>query len=345
MLRGSQIEKLVELLQTRGVLLHHACQYQDFVSYLKLGGIPSRDLLERTGLNTTPFKTDIRDRENGVWDKVFVNLEDYGRNFALGHDAVPNPYGPLLLRLRPSVLLKADDVAICLRSAGGRGFNRERESLKTVTDVDRIFWQPLSAGRMLERLKFRDGLCKEFGPEAQAVEVSCTCTTGLLPFNEVCDVAADPYTIEGRSLAKWTQRVIVNSGLKTSVRIRKPNVDVSIYDEMASLVRQRTPALRELPNLTAHADLLDWAERIHIRNLEYQFERYTDYLRIGTLKPIAAQALTTAQDEYKATPDYFYDPYKDYDPYEEEKRLITQESYQDAEAWTRSHDEGWYYAD
>ncbi len=345
MLRGSQIEQLVELLQTRGVLLYHACQYQDFVSYLKLGGIPSRYLLELTGLNTTPFKTDTRDRENGVWDKVFVNLEDYGRGFALGHDAVPNPYGPLLLRLRPSVLLKADDVAICLRSAGGRGFNRERESLKTVTDVNRVFWNSTATGRGSELLKFKAVLRKEFGPEAQAVEVSCTSTTRLLPLDELCDVVADPYTIEGRSLAKWTQRRIVDRGLKTSVKIRKPKIDASVYDEMASLVRQRTPALRELPNLTAHADLLDWAERIHKRNLEYQFARYTDYLRIGTLKPIAAQALTTTQNEYKATPDYFYDPYEDYDPYEEENRLIVQEFYQDAEAWNRSHDEGWYYAD
>ncbi len=375
MFRGSQIEKLVQLFRTRRVLLYHACQYQDLVSYLQLGGIPSRDLLKRTGLNTTPFKTDTRDRENGVWDKVFVNLEDYGRGFALGRAAVPNPYGPLLLRLRPSVLLKADDVAICLRSAGGYGFNRERESLKTVTEVDRIFWQPSNARRGSQLLKFKDGLVEEFGRKAKAVEISCTSTTGLLPLDGLCDVVADPYTIEGISLAKWTQQTIANSGLKTSVIIRKPEVGGSVYDEVAFLVRQRTPSLAEFPNLTTQNFLLDWANRVRSRNLEYQFRRFAEYLRIGTLDPVAAQAQKAMRCEYKVklghindSYEYFEsyedvdpDTYEDVDPgtYEdvdfgifedlgtdkEENRLIVEKYYQDAIAWNRSHDEGGYYAD
>ncbi len=344
MLTGSQIEKLVELLQTRGVFLYHACQYQDLVSYLNLGGVPSRNRLTSASLDLTAFDTDRADRVNGVWDKVFVNLEDFGRGFALGRAAVPNPYGPLLLRLSPWALFEAEDVAICLRSAGGWGFNRERESLKTVTDVNRVFWNPTSAGRGSELLKFGDTLRKEFGSKAQAVEVSCTCTTGLLPFDELCGVVVDPYTIEGASLAEWTRRAIADSRLDVPVRIRKPKIDVSVYDEMASLVRQRTPALTEIPNLTAHNLVLNWAERIP-RRLEYQFKRFAGYLRTGTLEPLAAQARTAVRDKYEAKPDYFYDLYEDYGPYEEENRLIIQEFYQDAEAWNRSHDEGWYYAD
>ncbi len=344
MFRGSEIEKLVELLQARGVSLYHACQYQDFVSYLKLGGVPSRNHLTNASFDLTSFDTDQADRVNGVWDKVFVNFEDFGRGFALGRAAVPNPYGPFLLRLSPWALLEADDVAICLRSAGGRGFNRERESLRTVTEVNRVFWKPLSAGRMLERLKFRDGLCKEFGPKAQAVEVSCTCTTGLLPLNEVRDVVVDPYTIEGTSLDAWARRAIAGASPDIPVRIRKPKIGASVYDEMASLVRQRTPALAEIPNLTAHDLVLKWSARIP-RRLEYQFKRYASYLRTGTLEPLAAHTRTAVRDDYEAKPDYFYDLYEDYDPYEEENRLIVQEFYQDAEAWNRSHDEGWYYAD
>ncbi len=43
--------------------------------------------------------------------------------------------------------------------------------------------------------------------------------------------------------------------------------------------------------------------------------------------------------EYGATPDYLDDPH------EEERLLLSQEFYQDADAWQRSRDEGWYYAD
>ena len=158
MFSGSQLEELVERLRTRHVSLYHACQYQDFISYLKLGGVPSRQRLQQAGLSTTSFTTDRVDRENGVWNKVFVNLQDFGQTFARGHVATPNPYGPLLLRLHPSALLEADDVAICLRSAGARGFNRERESLKTVTDVDRLFWKSLGEDRGLALLKFKEAL-------------------------------------------------------------------------------------------------------------------------------------------------------------------------------------------
>ena len=64
------------------MFLYHACQLSDFASYLSLGGIPSRALLETNGLPFTPFKTDTIDQENGVWDKVFINLSDFGHFFA-----------------------------------------------------------------------------------------------------------------------------------------------------------------------------------------------------------------------------------------------------------------------
>lgn len=345
MFSGSKVRELVELLRTRRVPLYHACQYQDFVSYLKLGGIPSRDRLQRADLATTPFTTDQVDRENGVWDKVFVNLEDFGRSFARAHTAVPIPYGPLLLRLHPSALLEADDVAICLRSAGARGFNRERESLKTVTGVDRLFWKPLSEGRDLTLLKFKDALRREFGPTANAVEVSCTYKNGLLPFAKLLDVLVDPYTIEGTPLAEWTRRAIADSDLKVPVKNRKTKVDTGVYNEIASLIRRQTPALGEFPNLTVHGFLLNWAERIRTRNLEYQFKRFADYLRTGTLEPIAALTPAAAWVEYEAWAEYYATPEYFDDPYEEERSLLRQEAYQDADAWARSDDEGWYYAD
>jgi hypothetical protein len=141
----NKIEGLVALFRARGVSLYHACQYKDFVSYLELGGVPSRFVLAHGGLESTPFATDEADQKNGVWDKVFFNLEDFGCTFANGGRAVPNPYGPVLLRLRPSVLLGAKDVAVCLRSAGTRGFDRRRESLV----LQRHFALPGSASSLL----------------------------------------------------------------------------------------------------------------------------------------------------------------------------------------------------
>ncbi len=318
MFSGLQIGELVELLKTRRVSLYHACQYQDFVSYLKLGGVPSRDRLERASLDNTPFTTDQVDRENGVWDKVFLNLQDFGQGFASAHAAVPNPYGPLLLRLHPLALLEADDVAVCLRSAGTPGFDRERESLKTIADVNRLFWKPLSEGRALTNLKFKDALRREFGPAAVTVEVSCTGKLGKLSFANLCDVVVDPYTIAGTPLTIWTRRAIAGSGLKVPVETRRTDIVIGAYDDIASLVGQCTPTLAEFPNLTTNVFLLGWAERIRTGGLEYQFRRFADYLREGTLRPVTTLACTAIRDEHEVMPHHLYDPCEDYDPHEEE---------------------------
>jgi hypothetical protein len=71
------------------------------------------------------FDTDAQNHINGAWPKVFGNLCDFGHGFAVGHwtegkSPTPNPFGPILLVANPEILLNADDVAICLRSAGGR---------------------------------------------------------------------------------------------------------------------------------------------------------------------------------------------------------------------------------
>ena len=113
------------------------------------------------------------------------------------------------------------------------------------------------------------------------MEVSCTCKDGLLPFAETVDVVADPYTVAGTPLAEWTLTAIADSSLEVPVRIRNPKVGPTIYDEVASLVGQRTPGLAEFPNLTTNILLLQWAERIRTGGLEYQFRRFADYLRVA----------------------------------------------------------------
>lgn len=353
MFSGSKIEELVKLLQTRGVNLYHACQYQDFVSYLSLGGVSSRGLLQCAALAATPFTTDQIDQVNGVWDKVFVNIDDFGWNFARGDASTPNPYGPLLIRLHPSALLEAYDVAICLRSAGARGFRRERESLKSVADVNRLFWKPLDEQDGLARLKFKSALRQEFGPAANAVEVSCTCKNSLLTFARVFDVLVDPYVILGDPLAQRTRRAMAGSGQEVPVKTRNTKIGSKIYNQLASLVRHRTPALTEFPGLTEHACLLEWAERIRTRGLEYNYIRFADYLRTGTLKPIAALALQTDKAECEQSPDHLYvydsegedEPEDFYDSSGEEMGLLAQEREDNAEDWARSDNEGWYYAD
>ena len=84
LLQGAELEKVVSLLDKRGVFFYHACQLKDFKTYVRIGGIPSRKLLETSGLPHTAFETDAADHDNGVWPKVFGNLTDFGLGFAWG---------------------------------------------------------------------------------------------------------------------------------------------------------------------------------------------------------------------------------------------------------------------
>ena len=194
MISGNEIRSLVNLLLERNVSLYHACQLIDFESYLALGGVPSRALLENKELPFTPFETDSVDKTNGVWDKVFGNLKEFGEIFASGMPWPPTVYGPIQLQLSPSVLLEASDVAICLRSAGGEGFNRESEAL-TIDEIDRVFYHsrnaPFPKSIMVKSQRL---LGEEFGKiKPQSPEISCSVSDQVLSAKHIKVVLVDPW--------------------------------------------------------------------------------------------------------------------------------------------------------
>ena len=141
-----------------------------------------------------------------MWDKVFVNLSDFGSSFARGAKGVPNPYGPILFQLRPAALLEASDVAVCLWSAGATGFNRQREALNTPEEVDRLFLHPRNSGT--PKIKYRDRLAEEFGRQktkTQDPEISCTVPDGVLSTQHVSFIRVDPYIINNQKLLYWVK--------------------------------------------------------------------------------------------------------------------------------------------
>ena len=229
MFKFSDIKSLVQLFDLRGVHLYHSCQYQDFCSYLTAGGIPSRLRLEHEQLPVTEFETDNRDKENNVWDKVFLNLEDFGKNFADGKTWVPNVYGPILFRLKPKALALASDVAICLRSASTCDFDRENESLNSIDAVDNLFFNPKNHSYSTAALKFRYSLQKTFGPKAEAIEMSCTYPKGCLPFDQLIDIVIDPYLLDEQELVNLVLNQVQIMGLDYPVVKRNPKIDHNLY--------------------------------------------------------------------------------------------------------------------
>ena len=288
MITGNDIQTLVDLFEDREVSLYHACQLLDFQSYLDLGGIPSRALLENRRAKFTPFVTDDTDRENNVWDKVFVNLEDFGESFARGRRSTPNPYGPILFQLRPSALLETSDVAVCLW-AGAKGFNREREALNTIADVNRLFLNSSDAPfPESTHVKFLNQLAKEFGKQkAQGPDISCTVPDDILPAKYTIVVWVDPYVINNQRLYDWVDKIKKKYRANFRIHLRncQDNSRNSLYNEIAERIIEKTPSLNALMQDETCSQLLrNWARQIHTEKLEWQFQRYAEYLRESTLR-------------------------------------------------------------
>ena len=289
MFRGKRIREIVNVLDRRKAHLYHACQYTDFISYLQIGGIPSRAHLEAKKTEFTPFDTDGVDQTNAVWDKVFLNLSDFGSTFARGQAAVPNPYGPILLCVRPSGLLNAGDVAVCLRSAGAQGFDRKRESLRTPAQIERLFSRPTNDKYPAKTwIKFATQLQKDFNnPNARDPEISCSFAAGYLSFEHVDRIVVDPYVINGTSLEQRVRQAQAAVKNRPAVHERVPKVRPERYNELADLVRNSTRSLANPGRWNASDGLKQWARAVAEKGLDYQFKRYADYLQRGTFGPLA----------------------------------------------------------
>ena len=294
MISGNEIQSLVDLLLERNVSLYHACQLIDFKSYLALGGIPSRALLENRGLPFTPFDTDTNDKANGVWDKVFGNLKEFGEIFADGKFWPPTVYGPIQLQIKPSALLDASDVAICIRSAGGEEFNRELEAL-TIDEIDRTFYYPRNVSfPRSTHVKSQRLLAEEFGKtKPQSPEISCSVPNQVLSAEYIIAAWVDPYILNDQSLLDHVSNVVKDRqgfNFRIVSRSCKEKSRVHLYNKIAECIREEIPSLYDLAqDSMLSSTLREYAQQV-LRNseAERQFNRYVKYLLLGTLRPMRA---------------------------------------------------------
>jgi hypothetical protein len=289
MFQGTDLNELVELLSQRGAFLYHACQLLDFCSYLRVGGIPSRAYLEKMEQPFTLFDTDAGDRHKNVWDKVFGNLSDFGFTFARGYDAVPNTYGPILFQIKPEAFSEANDVAICLRSAGGNNFNREAESLSSIEDVNRLFKNPVEQHGS-NYVKYRTELKQEFSEitsDISAPEISCTVNKGYLPLEYVKFVRVEPYNIQGNQLLTLVEKFSHNYHFPVCQRDQVP----AYTQELIKVISQEISLTNLCQNQYLSPELRNWAIRVRDRSLEYQFNRFAKYLYKGTILPVVQNQL------------------------------------------------------
>lgn len=287
----SIIKDLVKNFVERGVTLYHACQFTDFCSYLELGGIPSRKKLTDSGKKFTAFDTDETDKTKDVWDKVFVNLQDFGKPFAEGEAWTPNPYGPILLELNPQCLLGAENICITLRSAGAKDFDREKESLSSLEEVERIFvYKKDEENKSRCLVKSFTQLQDEFKEKlknikAANLEINLQIPGEVIPLQFITRIKVDKYHFKTKYLQSFIDdKLIEKKCPKYTLSRSCDSSRYKLYDEIKKIISQRTVPLEEVQkSASTTKDLSEWIEQLQKAELGYQYIRYANYLREGTL--------------------------------------------------------------
>lgn len=289
MIQGEEIKNLVNLLKERNVTLFHACQFVDFRSYGNLQGIPSRACLQESGYLFTNFETDEDDHVKDVWNKVFLNFSDFGTTFSNGKNGIPNPYGPILLKLSPEILNEAESVAVCIEPVGSNAYvNSELNSLKSINDINRIFAHPANHPENRKRawVKYKSALREEFQCSKPCdPDISCTVAGGKLSLKYLKRVLIDPYVVAGKPLRNWVAKTFppeLDDLFQERTSARK-----LLYNELANLIIDGISDIGELSQSSYMSEELSkWAQAIECNNLGWQFRRFANYLRNGTLLEI-----------------------------------------------------------
>jgi hypothetical protein len=280
LISGHGLSEVMAELHRRNAKLYHACQLKDLRSDLELGGVPSRNLLASNDLPYTPFDTDDGDQRKGVWNLVFFNLSDFGFWFASGKNNLPNPYGPILLCFDPSLIERADDISITLRSAGANDFDREAEGI-SAEDVPRLFTD--SEGSYV---RFDEDLRREFGNQkAKSPEMSCSFDAELAVSDYLCYIRVDPYSFDTGHLPQTVRDMLGQYGLSCQVFGREcPGDDTSKYRVLWEAITRSASSGGDVLAIIAEDPLMStWAEHIRSQDLCYQFRRYAKYLLDGTV--------------------------------------------------------------
>jgi hypothetical protein len=280
LITGDNISWLVTELKRRNVKLFHACQLCDLKSYLVLGGVPSRNLLNIKNLTYTSFDTDERDKQNGVNNLVFFNLSDFGHWFAKGKNTIPNIYGPILLCFDPNVICSAINVSITLRSAGAHDYDRIEEGI-SANDVPRLF-----VDQKRRYIRFKKELRKEFScSNARSPEMSCLFKDELAQLTHIDYIIVDPYNLETSSLEERVHLLIQEQNLSCHVKKRYANGYMERYQILLNAIISGVRSAKELRvAIPDNSPLSGWRNSVlSSKDLSFQFGRYAKYLIEGTV--------------------------------------------------------------
>jgi len=296
-IKKKRIPILTDLLLDKGMSVFHACQLEDFESYLALEGIPSRSLLEFHELDYTSFQTDSNDKENEVWDKVFVNLSDFGNYYGFSkmqsefRAPIPTIYGPIALRINPRCLNRAKDICLSLVSAGKKDFSRNKYGIP-IEDIEKIFVCIRCTNPKDEKyIKSSNELKSEFDFDSKTLtpEINASFRNQLINIKHVHEIIVDPILVNGYSLYDEVQQIVDDNDLDIYVSKRKylyseDEKRRKLLNKIAHHLSDKKHTMNTLKKeFEGYKYGTKWINKLDKAGLDYNLNRYLDYLKRGTI--------------------------------------------------------------
>ncbi|MBU0525750.1 MAG: hypothetical protein KKC24_05795 [Gammaproteobacteria bacterium] len=276
----SEINAIRDELALRQTKLFHACQLQDFRSYIELGGIPSRNKLSNSNLSFTVFDTDPIDKKHQLWDKVFGNFSDFGNNFSRPPSkSFPNPYGPIQIILNPTAFDDVSDLAISLRSAGSKNFDRENECLKTSSEFKLLYANVEIMGNATDKFyAFGNTLNERFKrTDCTSPEFNCTVPDEIVPFKHWAYIVVDNCYYGNELLINEVSKL---TSKKTFLR-KYGEGRAELILELSQLTKTYDCSKATLlGNPNASENLKTFISELN----EFHYNRFIKYLTIGTTR-------------------------------------------------------------
>lgn len=257
-----------DALRDAGSKLYHACQLQDFKSYCEENALLARSELEALELPYTKFYTDESDKEKGLWDRVFGNIEDFGRLFWTQPAGVPNAYGPITLVFGVNAWERLDDIAITERGAFYADFDLAAESMSPA-EVRACFEDQ---NGQLKQIKW-------------GLEVSSS--SSRLSFSKLAYVLVDPITPTFREIV----RTVADRSIRPSKIIERTAygepLDEGKLEVLENLVQWARAMKGEPPHVNELSqklpnELSDWFKKVR-RTQHGVLRQWLAYTYSGTL--------------------------------------------------------------
>jgi len=282
---SSDINKIVNILNQRDISLYIACQLIEFYAYLSMGGIATQDALENTDLKFPEYDSNPIKKNNGFWDTHVFNLMDYGALFYKKAISTPNIYGPVLIHVKPDILLDANSVKISNVSIRSEHFDKD-DHLKTISsdELEALYKYPPNTS-FPEKTLLKDSLTENYNE--MVPEIICTFNSSLIPFSSISLVTVDHYIINNRQFQSYVDEMKLRAGFTFPLMRRYcPSSDaIHISLEIGKKILQGPITLNEI----LHSDdkrLKKWAVDLESKNLSDSFDTYISHLKTDTLLPI-----------------------------------------------------------